>query len=577
MPIYRQDGGLIALNKAFGDYASSVSNLSGSLNSAADKLNQIQTPNMNNVMQPKAGPHLKPFPLKQPGGFFGGLSGGLAGNLLSSGLRLFEDGGKVYAQDGQLIPPSQPEVPLGPEANIPTEQPIPATGGAPMMPEAMPPQQPPMPTPKKSFAEKVAEAKMVIEKNKGEGMPLPTPAPMPMMPEAPMMTDAEGDGGVLGDVTYSDEPVGPDIGTDTVDAKLTPGEFVMNKEATEMYGPEIEAMNQQGLIAREMGGSVPYYDGGGYVNKLNYLMENDPDNAAHWKAIKATYFQDGSEEPLGFKEQYIDPHLRSGAIGKLGKSLVHIGQNDFTGASDALVENADKEAIKAKKEKQSEIKDINKILRLANSAKANADIAADPILKATEAKNILFTAVANSGGDDKGVVDKLIDAGEGLVDAATNPILIAYLAALKGGDADYADKLLTDYTSNVVIISDKFSDAQKQAYTNMISDITDLTTVALRAQGKGPKTDFDFQVAAKATANIYSNASIIKGSMDRIINNANETLKELGVEPEVSTEAVNKPTEPTVPDALPTPRPDSLIATEPKQSWTDRFNTIIGG
>lgn len=40
---------------------------------------------------------------------------------------------------------------------------------------------------------------------------------------------------------------------DTVPAMLTPGEFVVNKEASEMYGPVIEQMNQVGLAQRAMG------------------------------------------------------------------------------------------------------------------------------------------------------------------------------------------------------------------------------------------------------------------------------------------------------------------------------------
>ena len=37
---------------------------------------------------------------------------------------------------------------------------------------------------------------------------------------------------------------------DNVPAMLTPGEFVLNKEATAMFGPQIEAMNQAGLAQR---------------------------------------------------------------------------------------------------------------------------------------------------------------------------------------------------------------------------------------------------------------------------------------------------------------------------------------
>ena len=53
---------------------------------------------------------------------------------------------------------------------------------------------------------------------------------------------------------------GAPVGTDTVPAWLTPGEFVMNAEATRMFKPQIEAMNEQGkVIQRMQGGTVPQY------------------------------------------------------------------------------------------------------------------------------------------------------------------------------------------------------------------------------------------------------------------------------------------------------------------------------
>lgn len=50
-------------------------------------------------------------------------------------------------------------------------------------------------------------------------------------------------------------------GSDTVPAWLTPGEFVVNKEATEMFGPQIEAMNEVGRMAK--GGEIPQYHANG--------------------------------------------------------------------------------------------------------------------------------------------------------------------------------------------------------------------------------------------------------------------------------------------------------------------------
>ena len=49
-------------------------------------------------------------------------------------------------------------------------------------------------------------------------------------------------------------------GTDTVPAWLTPGEFVVNAEATRMFEPQIEAINNMGRqVQKAQGGSIPTY------------------------------------------------------------------------------------------------------------------------------------------------------------------------------------------------------------------------------------------------------------------------------------------------------------------------------
>ena len=65
-------------------------------------------------------------------------------------------------------------------------------------------------------------------------------------------------------------PGGPK-GPDTVPAWLTPGEFVMNAEATRMFEPQIEAMNNAGrAVQRQQGGTIPEYkaDGGVVDNSV---------------------------------------------------------------------------------------------------------------------------------------------------------------------------------------------------------------------------------------------------------------------------------------------------------------------
>ena len=67
-----------------------------------------------------------------------------------------------------------------------------------------------------------------------------------------------------------DHPGNPK-GTDTVPAWLTPGEFVMNAEATRMFEPQIEQMNNAGrAMQTQQGGTIPEYAAHGgpvYMNQ----------------------------------------------------------------------------------------------------------------------------------------------------------------------------------------------------------------------------------------------------------------------------------------------------------------------
>ncbi len=77
--------------------------------------------------------------------------------------------------------------------------------------------------------------------------------------EVPPMTSA---------VPMYDHP-GEPRGTDTVPAWLTPGEFVVNKEATDMYGPLIKQMNDEGRKIQDM---QPQYAKSG--KEINSMIES---------------------------------------------------------------------------------------------------------------------------------------------------------------------------------------------------------------------------------------------------------------------------------------------------------------
>ena len=56
---------------------------------------------------------------------------------------------------------------------------------------------------------------------------------------------------------------------DTVPAMLTEGEFVLNKEATQMFGPIIEEMNRAGLLQRKQENNMMHANVGKKVSKLH--------------------------------------------------------------------------------------------------------------------------------------------------------------------------------------------------------------------------------------------------------------------------------------------------------------------
>ena len=79
---------------------------------------------------------------------------------------------------------------------------------------------------------------------------------------------------------------------DTVPAMLTPGEFVVNKEATQMYADQLKAMNNSGLALRAKRNGVPGFNEGGkaegnwwtnLVGSADYYKEKDKAQKQKWK------------------------------------------------------------------------------------------------------------------------------------------------------------------------------------------------------------------------------------------------------------------------------------------------------
>lgn len=109
-------------------------------------------------------------------------------------------------------------------------------------------------------------------------------------------------------------------GTDTVPAWLTPGEFVMNAEATRMFEPQIEQMNNAGrAVQAQQGGTIPEYAAhGGQVGKPtgNYTQAGRPifiTEDGEYVSEKGVSIPI-SDMPIGLGSIYNIPSIQDGVL-----------------------------------------------------------------------------------------------------------------------------------------------------------------------------------------------------------------------------------------------------------------------
>ena len=305
-------------------------------------------------------------------------------------------------------------------------------------------------------------------------------------------------------------PGGP-LGTDTVPAWLTPGENVVNAEASQIFQPQIDQMNkvgqdiQQGQMPAQNPNAIiddtntQMFNIGGKVKKIYKEGYTAPGQA--YAIAKSMGYQEGGQVPVqqpSILQQAGDLAASPGGAA-LGKRLSLIGAGDLKGAAE--VSAAD---FAPKKGQVDEGQSLDKIIRLASSA-YNLIPAATPALRVAQ-------------------------------QAEVDPTLrgAALAGVTVGGDAGAIKEFIETYTKPAVRLAvqeGKIGPEAESAYIRLVADITDLTTVALQAQGSGPKTDFDFLVAARATANLQSTPATIQSSMKRMIDNANSARGSLGLPP----------------------------------------------
>ena len=161
-------------------------------------------------------------------------------------------------------------------------------------------------------------------------------------------------------------------GTDTVPAWLTPGEYVVNAEATRMFEPQIEAMNDVGrAVQAAQGGSIPEYKAcGGHTKKPVYREEGGvlgegppvsgpPPMGGLENFDLVEYVRDNPLEAAG-QALMIHPAIRgAGFAGNLIRNAVVKGASKVPAGTGAKVANAVTRPLKSKNPKAGQQKREN--------------------------------------------------------------------------------------------------------------------------------------------------------------------------------------------------------------------------
>jgi len=88
-----------------------------------------------------------------------------------------------------------------------------------------------------------------------------------------VLADMLGINGPTYDSPTANTPIVPGVGnTDTVPAALTPGEFVVNKQATAQNIDLLQAINSGNIVSANMGRYIPKYGRGGKIPGISYLV-----------------------------------------------------------------------------------------------------------------------------------------------------------------------------------------------------------------------------------------------------------------------------------------------------------------
>ena len=228
-------------------------------------------------------------------------------------------------------------------------------------------------------------------------------------------------------------------------------------------------------------------------------------------------------------------------------------QKDLSGIAQGEQARADAQAAKAEEKAEQDKKDAAKkdeqaqLYRRYSSSAQKALAYVDPASPALDALS-KAEAAANAA----------------YATAAVIPIVNQGTAALGQVRENSIHKWMRNWAQK-----SKRNQASYEAFKLLEGSVTELTTTALKAQGPGPKTDFDFVVAARSTADLSATPGAIKKSLQRLITNAGEELTALGVD--IPTAATDNIILPDAPKTYDSPKIDG-----PQQQYGVDNKDILG-
>ena len=284
-----------------------------------------------------------------------------------------------------------------------------------------------------------------------------------------------------------------------VPVKLTKNEIVLPPRVSQMHRARLEEMNQQGLIARNMGGVASYRANGGSVS---YLQNGTPPAAAPAAAAPA-------QPGLG---QQLHQGLASPAAGQLGKFLYKSAFNDPNAidAFDGSGEGSQKELKTA----EDRVQALKESIDAAAKATQYIDLGAGIVL------------------------DHIAKSWSGILSDGSWTDYIAKITTATTGWITGQERKAVDNAAHEIFAGSKEWNAYK-----LFTQEVKLLQLKARALVKGGSiSDAEAQAASETIITDYTDAETTKQQLATVIERSNQSISVNGGDTYTSAAIATEPT-----------------------------------